>query len=152
MGEPRLVRCSNRPVFVSTEVTVKLGQERIKVCSMEEPSVEAKYFSSFVKNIEELTNIGPGPFSFMASALTFRRWSAFSESGTVKGSRTTGVVYFASGYFSTGTSEMRVRWMTLLALAIETARSAIRATSSLSILLDAAKPQEPSTSTRTPKP
>src|SRR3954452_5729247 len=72
-GEPRLDRCSNLPVAELIEVTVNCGHERIKVCSIEDPSVDAKYFSSLVKNIDELTKIGPGPFTFPASALTFSR-------------------------------------------------------------------------------
>jgi hypothetical protein len=117
--------------------------------SIQEPSVEAKYFCSLTRKRLELTNLAPAP---SAAALTARRRSTFSPMGTAKAFFSIGVRQEVSPAPLTGARRTGSCCSLALALAIATACAAAPATPSLVTWLVAAKPQVPSAITRTPTP
>ena len=134
---------------LSTAVTENDGYERMSDCSMCEPSVEAKYLCSFTNCMNADTKLAPGTFS--ASSWICSSRSSFGCSGISNGFFFTGVFQTVS-YGSTGASRTGSSLIRRFALAMPAACAATRAISSFVTTLLLAKPQVPSTMTRTPKP
>ena len=104
--------------------------------------------SSSTAKRAEFTKLAP---AFIAAALIARRRSAFTFVDTRNGLFVIGVCQ-VSTTAGTGTRTTGSFWRARFAFAVAAATPAIRAMVSLSTLLPAAKPQTPSTSTRTPNP
>jgi hypothetical protein len=117
---------------------------------MNDPSVEAKVFSSRTKNIDEVTKRAPATLS--AASFAARRSATFSSIATSNGSVSIGERHVASRWTSAGASWTgRIR-VAALALACAAACLATRSASSGVRSRDAAKPHAPLTSARTPNP
>src|SRR5574343_1729385 len=149
IGEDRLSRERNLPVALSMAVTVKVGQMRCTSWSMYEPSVEAKYFCSLIRNSCELTKLAPAA---MAAALAASSRSTLSLTGTSMPFLAIGVAQDASPTPLTGASRTGSVCAAELALAMATAWRAALAMPALDRSLVAAKPQVPLAMTRMPTP
>ena len=80
----------------ATAVIVNGTATRTIVCEITEPSVDAKFRSSFTKNSPEFTN--RTPFTFIASAFALSRRSARCSIGIVNGSILKALFHVAFGY------------------------------------------------------
>ena len=117
---------------------------------MYEPSDDAKNFCSLTNCMKALTKLAP--FTFSASSFSRSSRSSFGCSGMSNGFFFVGVSQLASGYFSTGARVTGSAFTLRFARAIATACPATRLISSLVTVLLLAKPQVPSTITRSPNP
>src|SRR5687768_17879486 len=121
----------------------------VMTCSVKLPSVAAKVFHS--RWPEYIDSVKVTPLTLPAARSAATRSLIFRSSGILKGSSSTGVskVPLAGGRPSSSTGR---RSAVDEALAIRTASAPTRSASASSRASDAAKPQAPSTRTRTPKP
>ena len=125
------------------------GPTRMKVCVTLVPSDVTSVLISRSDCTDEVTK--PTPFTLSAASLALSSSAIFSSTGTSIGSRRTGVIHVPRAG-ATGASSTRWRLTARAAFASTTADSAACCAPARRIWLVAAKPQLPSTSTRTPRP
>ena len=121
----------------------------VMTCSVKLPSLAAKVFHS--RWAEYRLSVNAMPFTSFIARSAASRSATLRSSGTLNGSSSTGVSNrpWAGGRPSSTTG---LRRAVALAFAIRTASAATRSASPVDRWWLAAKPQAPSTSTRTPKP